>query len=291
MSIRLGTTNPAKFQLGTNPVSRLCRGNAEVWSPIVPSLVKYAFDGSYANSVPGGATLSATAGSPSFDTSVKKYGAASLSLNNGYASTANNAIPDLSGTDYTIEFWLRRPAANDNYEGVIHLAAGSSGTAGVNIHLYTGSSIHFNNGAYYAVSGGALAANTWTHVACVSISGWKRLFVDGVLAEETNQGTPAGPYRLLVGYTRGLSYTSPARIDDLRITPAALYCGTFTPPAAALPTTAINPGCSPPAFPPYGTFLREDCNFDPYECAYGGYYADGAGGEYFDAWDEFGCCS
>jgi len=191
----------------------------------------------YTDSSSQNVSISVLGGSPSFSTSIKKYGSAALSFNGGNVGNDSLIIPDLSQVDYTIEFWIYRPTATAAYEGIINLSNGST-SYGINIHLYTSNDIHFNNGQAGAVSGGTINATQWYHVACVSRNNVKKLFINGILVSSATQATPAGPYKIKIGATYGLGYTSNAYIDDIRIIRGkALYTGDFIVPSSELTTS------------------------------------------------------
>jgi hypothetical protein len=199
----------------------------------------------YTDSSSQNISVSGLTGSPSFSTSIKKYGSASLSLNGGATipsfGTSSFSIPDLSQVDWTLEFWIYRPTATAGYEGIIYLA-NSSSSIGLNMHLYTNNSFNFNDGANVAIGNndGVIGSGQWYHVAGVSRNNIKKLFVNGILVASAAQSTPAGPYKLSVGrsldgywITNGLKST--AYIDDIRIIKgAAIYSSNFTPPASQL---------------------------------------------------------
>ena len=208
----------------------------------------------YTDSSSQNISVSGLTGSPSFSTSIKKYGSAALSLNGGATipsfGTSSFSIPDLSQVDWTVEFWIYRPTATAGYEGIIYLA-NSSSSIGLNMHLYTNNSFHFNDGGNLAIinNDGVIGSGQWYHVAGVSKNNVKKLFVDGILVGSATQATPAGPYQLSVGrslegywITNGLKST--AYIDDLRIIKGkALYDNDFVPPSSELTTsTATTPG-------------------------------------------------
>lgn len=208
----------------------------------------------YTDSSSQNISVSGLTGSPSFSTSIKKYGSAALSLNGGATipsfGTSSFSIPDLSQVDWTVEFWIYRPTTTSGYEGIIYLA--NSSNFGLNMHLYTNNSFNFNEGSTPAITNnyGIIGSGQWYHVAGVSKNNVKKLFVDGILVGSATQATPAGPYKLSVGRsldgywtTNGLKST--AYIDDLRIIRGkALYTGDFVPPSSELTTstTTVTPG-------------------------------------------------
>jgi hypothetical protein len=198
----------------------------------------------YTDSSSQNIAVSGLTGSPSFSTSIKKYGSASLSLNGGATipsfGTSSFSIPDLSQVDWTIEFWIYRPTATAGYEGIIYLA--NSSNIGLNMHLYTNNSLNFNDasGPLIVNNEGIIGSGQWYHVAGVSRNNVKKLFINGTLVGSATNPTPSGPYKLSVGRsldgywtTNGLKST--AYIDDLRIIRGkALYTSNFTPPTSQL---------------------------------------------------------
>ena len=195
------------------------------------------FNSNYTDSSSQNTSISVLGGSPTFSTSIKKYGSAALSCNGGNVGNDSFVIPDLSQVDYTIEFWIYRPTATAAYEGVINLSNGGS-SAGINIHLYTSNEIQFNDGQSAAAYGGTISTGSWYHVACVSKNSVKKLFINGTLVSSATQATPAGPYKIKIGATYGISETTNAYIDDLRIIRGkALYTGDFIVPSSELTTS------------------------------------------------------
>lgn len=238
MSLPFGTSAASKLYVGSSAASAAYLGSSLVWSAGVQSYLALPLNGDYTNTSASGITVATLGGSPSFaDVS------GALSLNNGWAGNESNVIPGLDSTDYTIEFRVYRLVQSSGYEPLIHLPAGSTGTSGINIHLFDSNEIQFNDGATGAAFGGNLEAGQWYHVACVSSSGDKFIYVDGVQVGYETQATPAGPYAVYIGHTRGLSNTTDLVIDDIRITPAALYCDTFTPPSSPISALAVPQVC------------------------------------------------
>lgn len=239
MSLSFGTSAASKLYVGSSAASAAYLGSSLVWSAGVQSYLALPLNGDYTNTSTSGITVATLGGSPSF---AAVSGA--LSLNDGWAGNESNVIPSLASTDYTIEFRLYRTEQTGEYEPLIHLPAGASGSSGINIHLFESNEIQFNDGATGAAFGGVLDAGQWYHVACVSAAGDKYLYIDGAQVGYETQATPAGPYAVYIGYTRGLSYTTSfAVLDDIRITPAALYCGTFTPPSSPISALAVPQVC------------------------------------------------
>lgn len=237
MSLSFGTSAASKLYVGSSAASAAYLGSSLVWSAGVQSYLALPLDGNYTNTSTSGITVSTLSGSPSFS-------GGALYLNDGWAGNESNVIPSLDSTDYTIEFRLYRLAQTSEYEPLIHLPAGSSGTSGINIHLFDSNEIQFNDGVAGAAYGGNLDSGQWYHIACVSASGDKFIYIDGVEVGYEYQTTPAGPYAVYIGHTRSLEASAQyVVLDDVRITPAALYCGTFTPPASPIAALAVPQVC------------------------------------------------
>ena len=88
-------------------------------------------------------------------------------------------------------------------------------------------------GAFVAVTGGTLLANTWQHIAISVNAGSGRLFLDGVQVGSTTtfSALQTRVYVGVGGYGNGYGTTLNGYIDDLRITKGyARYTANFTPP-------------------------------------------------------------
>lgn len=189
-------------------------------------------------------------GSPSLNTTTKKYGTAALNFNSGAIGNNSYIIPDLSNMDWSIEFWIYRPTATAAYEGLVYLAnsSGVDNNSGVNIHLYTSNDIHFNNNGTVAVTSTTnVTSGVWHHVACVSINNEKRVYFNGVLMGRAIQATAAGPYQIKIGRSYGYwaNSASTAYIDDFKLVRGkSIYTADFVPPTSALTTstTSATPG-------------------------------------------------
>lgn len=182
-------------------------------------------------------------GSPSLNTTTKKYGSAALSINSGSIGNESYIIPDLSNMDWSIEFWIYRPTATAAYEGLVYLAnsSGVDNGSGANIHLYTNNDIYFNNNGQAAVvSNTSVTSGVWHHVACVQDGDYKKVFFNGVLMGVSKQATPVGPYKIRIGRSYGYwaGSSSSAYIDDLKITRGkCAYYQDFVPPTVELTTS------------------------------------------------------
>jgi hypothetical protein len=190
------------------------------------------FNSSLSDSSPSGISL--TNSGTSFDTTQKKYGSASLSLDGGYLVSGAGDIPDLSQDDFTIEAWVFRPEGIGN-ACVVHLYGG--GTGGSIIWIDDNNTIYFDDAATAGATATDCPTGQWVHIAGVRHNGTSTVYMDGVASPSTSAvGAAAGPYTAKIGaYGPSDIFDSNMLIDDLRITvSAALYTANFTPPTAQL---------------------------------------------------------
>ena len=155
---------------------------------------------------------------------------------------------DLSGSTWTVEFWMYSLATATAGNACRLLMAGANGDAG-------GWSIGFSNdgvigfGRPYSGSptpinspAGTIALNTWYHVAFVCNAGSARIYINGTQA--------AGPVTISlptsVSQTLRIGYDDPGTVNfqyngyisNLRIVKEkAIYTGNFTPPSSRLSTS------------------------------------------------------
>jgi hypothetical protein len=222
-------------------------------SPIVELLLNLnGSNGSttFTDSSSNSRSITLQTGSPSLNTTTKKYGSASLSINSGSIGNESYIISDLSNMDWSIEFWIYRPTATAAYEGLVYLAnsTGVDNNSGVNIHLYTSNDIYFNNNGTGAVTSSCnVSSGTWHHVVCAQDSKYKKVYFNGILVGVAEQPTPAGPYKLRLGRSYGFwaSSASSAYIDDFKLVrgKCAYYQDFVVPSAeATTSTTAATQG-------------------------------------------------
>jgi len=183
------------------------------WKPIEVTGMTYGTNGFYlpfsstelANSFTDSSTLhsvhTVTAnGNAHTDTSVKKFGTASLQLDGtgDYLSVSNNNDFNFGTGDFTIDCWVRSsdfvPGADagvilhlqDSGSSDFRLAMGSAGRAVVGQDY--GMSWGYNNGGSWSTTayGSNLADGSWHHVACSRQGSYFYLFQDGVLVSTTS---------------------------------------------------------------------------------------------------------
>jgi hypothetical protein len=192
------------------------------------------------NDFRSGAGITVTAfGNAAIATSSPKFGAGSLLLdgNGDYLQIVDGLNEIVSGTgDFTLEMWVR-PAAL-LIEGQYLFDTRASQIAGYGVYLTSSSTIVYSESAL--VTGSALTAGQWQHVAVCRASGTLRLFVNGSVAgSPVANTTDFASNRIFLG--RSFADLSPywfdGSIDDVRYTSAARYTATFTPPTSANPAS------------------------------------------------------
>ena len=187
-----------------------------------------------------------TTGSASVTTTVFKYGTSSLNFDgtNSVFTAAYSSGYDLSGFDFTIEFWIR-PVAFGNQTPITHGngngggGAGGGINSGYRIDIVSGNPRWYINSVNAIVSTINLVTGSWQHVAVCRSGTTTRMFINGVLAGST-AATFTNPTSqpLLIGALANSSFYFPinGQMDDIRITKGiARYNSNFTPAPAELP--------------------------------------------------------
>jgi len=152
------------------------------------------------------------------------------------------------GTTYTIEAWVYN-VGGLTYQSIFSLAENNTGGFAAlqifkNGSSFTASIRTATLGSEAGITGGTLVSNTWQHVALSVNAGSAKLFVGGVQVGTTTtfpeypiaKSLYAAVGRWANGYTAADTNSWNGYIADLRITKAARYTATFTPPTAPLPT-------------------------------------------------------
>ena len=152
-----------------------------------------------------------------------------------FPSSANLA---LGSGDFTIEFWLNRPALSGGTQQFIFFQTANT---------FPGLAIDTSDRMFFCINGGAPqftgttvnTVDTWRHYALCKSGGTTRLFVNGVLDGSVADVQTYGASSGIIGmHSNGSSFPYKGYMSDLRVViGSALYTSTFTPPAA--PLTAI----------------------------------------------------
>jgi hypothetical protein len=186
---------------------------------------------------------SETTGNVKISTAISKFGGSSMSFDGtGDWIQVSGTNPSLAfGTGaFTVEFWFYSLAASGTQQLFDTRPAGTVSTAGYMALTYTGN-LNYSTADITAISGGAVSANAWHHVALTRSSTSTRLFVDGVQVGSTY--TDSQNY--LIGLNRpimGADGNSPSAslngyMQDIRITSGiARYTANFTAPTTPFST-------------------------------------------------------
>ena len=175
-------------------------------------------------------------GTPTTDTTVKKFGASSLELNGttDYLSVAGNNDFGFGTGDFTVEGWFYITNVGVTNNLFDFRAGAATDVAPV---LYIDSSAQLKYYSYNAIriDGPTIVANAWYHIAVSRASGTTRLFVNGA-----SQGTPwvaATDYDiakpLVIGATWNGADFAVGRFDEFRVTKGlARYATNFVAPTS-----------------------------------------------------------
>ena len=181
-----------------------------------------------------------TVGSTQIDTSVKKFGTGSIiisSATNDYLAVNGGNLLYLPYTSpWTIEFWMY---STTSYTPAVWYGGSTDQLGFCNSARQRGiigqNSFNGAGDASLIVSGTAISANTWGHIAIVcNGSGVITLYLNGTSVGSASTTKDCNIQRI-GQFPSGSSFNG--YIDDLRITKGyARYTSNFTPPTTALPT-------------------------------------------------------
>lgn len=187
-------------------------------------------------------------GSGQISTAQSKFGGSSLATGAGnYIDSASSADFNFGTNPFTIDFWFYATGGGGTRRAICGQSnsAGQNNTISVIIELSASNRLRLICGSGVSlpvdISGTSTPAlNTW-HFGSVQRSALNifTVFVNGVL--ETSSSAVASSLnsssnRFAIGRpgeVTGLDW--PGYIDDFRITKAARYSGSFTPPTSAFP--------------------------------------------------------
>ena len=157
-----------------------------------------------------------------------------------YVTSPTNAAFGFGTSDFTVEFWLCL-----NSTGLQTIYSNLTSASSTNPHIYITTTIRYFTNGVDQITGAALNAGQWYHIALSRASGSTRLFVNGVQSGSTytdsnNYGSTA-PLGLGTYWSGGSPVTSSnlsGLLSNVRVVKGtALYTAAFTPPTA--PLTAI----------------------------------------------------
>jgi hypothetical protein len=190
-----------------------------------------------------------TVGDAQISTSVFKYGTGALRFGGtvtDYLATRKTSALTLGSSDFTIECWVNFASATANG----YFAGDYDGTFNFNFYMWANAGVMtstFRSGGNIncTSSAGAIAINTWYHIAFVRDGNTNRQYINGVqngtvsvtgLTADTN----ANP--MVIGNVGSAPITPyfNGYIDDFRFTKGICRYPsgtTFTPPTAAFPNS------------------------------------------------------
>ena len=188
-----------------------------------------------------------TVGNAQISTAQSKFGGSSMAFDGSgdWVQAPNNAIYNLGGGDFTIEFWLY-VSSNPALAAGIATKASNSGNTGWSVIYFPGY-VELRSGASTALiqsAASSISTTTWTHVAITRYGTSGKIFINGIQSGSTgtiNNFTDSTTV-LAIGAldtTTGWNANYPLNgyIDDLRITKGiARYTSNFTPPTTAFLT-------------------------------------------------------
>lgn len=152
------------------------------------------------------------------------------------ASVASSSDFAFDTGDFTIDFWVRQTSAAT---ALLIDCRPNSSTNGAYVTLYLeASGIYLYVSSAVRITGAAVSAGAWHHIALSRASGSTRLFVDGAQVGSTYaDATSYVSAPVNIGASGSLDWGMlNGHIDDLRITKGvARHTANFTPPAAAFP--------------------------------------------------------
>ena len=159
-----------------------------------------------------------------------------------YLSATNNAIYDITASDFTVEAWVYRTASAEQY--IIHQRP-ASGNSGWGFEIYTANQLRFYYTGGSAITGTAtIPLNSWNHVAAVRSGTTFKTFVNGIIdANTTIASGTASTSNVYIGTdnTPG-SLSMTGYLSDVRLTKgAALYSANFTPATSTITSNVASP--------------------------------------------------
>jgi len=182
-----------------------------------------------------GKTNAITVGNAQLDTSVKKFGTASLELDNtgDYLPLSQSSFVPLGSGDFTIECFVRFSTVASS--GIFQLSNGTlnATTRGpaAGCSASTGKwGIYYGTTWYEPASSQVPSTNTWYHVAFVRNSGTSKLYIDGTEMVSASDSTNYTDTYFTIGGWYSTGYLMHGYIDEFRISLKARYTSNFTAP-------------------------------------------------------------
>lgn len=177
-------------------------------------------------------------GTPSINTSIKKFGAGSgyFDSSGDYLTSSTSNLFGFGTGDFTIEAWIY-PTGTNSFQGLFCVG---DYITGILIRWHANAvtdSCYINSTVYNWFPATNAPVNNWTHIALVRQSGNIKFFAGGIdrlvgsPVNNSNLGSTGVP--LIGASSHSTSEGFNGYIDELRVTKGiARYTSTFTPPTA-----------------------------------------------------------
>jgi len=179
-----------------------------------------------------------TVGNASVSTSVVKYGSGSMYFDGSgdYLVGKSTDLVSFGTGDFTIEMWVN-PASVPASDRVLMDTRAAGTDSGYTPYINGGTLKIYSSSADRITSTSTIAANVWSHIAFVRMSGVMAVYINGIQSgTATYTGSMTCPGRITIGagFDNAANYNG--YIDDLRVTKGiARYTQNFIPPSVALP--------------------------------------------------------
>jgi hypothetical protein len=184
-------------------------------------------------------------GNAQISTTQSKYGAS------GYFDGAGDYINAPSGSqfqfgtgDFTVEMWVWASSNPGNYKCLFSNRGVDASS--IFLGIDPSAKLLYYRGAFLITDSVALSLNQWYHVALVRTGSVITLYKNGISAGSVTDTTNLTGNTCFIAQESSLGSTYfNGYIDDFRISRFARYVSNFTPPTAALPTTASSTVADP----------------------------------------------
>jgi hypothetical protein len=153
-----------------------------------------------------------------------------------YLGIYNNTDFIFGTGNFTVEYWVR-PTLQGACVHFDTRRLGFSNDTAITLYYTPGSQLTFYSNGAVRITGGALASNTWHHIALVRTGDDHKLYINGTQSGSTFTAS----YNILVAASActvgGASdaignLSTPGYIDEFRVSNTARYTSNFTPPTA-----------------------------------------------------------
>ena len=180
-----------------------------------------------------GKTNVETVGNAQLDTSVKKFGTASVEFDGtgDYLRLEPTTLQALGSGNFTVEFFLRATNVATTQVFIDFRNNSNTNTA---LAVYVSSLFKFYAGTSEIIIG-AISNNTWHHIAIVRNGSTITSYIDGTAGGTESNTNNLTCEKLTIGANWNTDYPMTGYIDEFRITKSARYTSNFTAPSKEFP--------------------------------------------------------